>query len=307
MIYLYYGENDLLRKRAVDALMSGFAKKHGSDSVSQIDCSDIEPQHLLAEIVNSNMFAPERLILLEGLDRNNGTWTLVGENMKRVSDGTSLVISSKSPDKRTKTFKALKASATVKDFQPLKGRELTDWLGQELASSGLEYKSSAIDELISATSGDQWRLAMEVAKLRDLDQVVTAQLVRDYVEPNLEANAFLIFEQAISGQRESALAELMRLEQLEDPNKFMGLLSSQAFALAAVIHGSSQSDIAAKLKIHPFQLSKMSDVARRMGDAKQQKERVKRIAAILSATDAKIKLSRPNEAWALISIAVGQL
>lgn len=307
MIYLYYGENDLLRKRAVDKLMADFAKKYGSDSVNQLDCSDIEPQRLMAEIVNINMFAPERLILLDNLDRNSGAWVLVGENIGRISDGTSLVISTKSPDKRTKTFKILKTSATVREFQPVKGRELADWLGQELSSSGLEYKSNAIDELINATSGDQWRLAVEVAKLRNLDQVVTAQLVRDYIEPNLEANAFMIFEQAISGQRELALAELMRLEQLEDPNKFMGLLASQAFALAAVVHGSSQSNLAAKLKIHPFQLSKMSDVARRIGDAKQQKERIKRITAILAATDAKIKLSRPNEAWALISVALGKI
>lgn len=307
MIYLYYGENDLLRKRAVDKLVADFVKKYGSDSVNKLDCSDIEPQRLMAEIVNVNMFAPERLILLDNLDHNGGAWALIGENIERVSDGTSLVISTKSPDKRTKTFKILKTSATVREFQPLKGRDLADWLGQELSSSGLEYKTNAIDELINATSGDQWRLAMEVAKLRYLDQVVTAQLVHDYVEPNLEANTFMIFEQALSGQRESALAELTRLEQLEDPNKFMGLLSSQAFALAAVIYGSSQGDLAAKLKIHPFQLSKMSDVARRIGDAKQQKERIKRITAILAATDAKIKLSRPNEAWALISVALGKI
>ena len=87
----------------------------------------------------------------------------------------------------------------------------------------------------------------------------------------------------------------------------MGLLANQAFALAAVVHGAGQRDVASTLKIHPFQLSKMGEVARRMGDLELQKERVKRIAALLAATDAKIKLSRPTEAWALISIAIGKI
>lgn len=307
MIYLYYGENDLLRKRAVDELVAAFTQKYGVDAVSQINCSDIEPQRLIAEIVNINMFAPERLILLDSLDQNNNAWALIGENIARVPNDTSLVISVTSPDKRTKTFKTLKTAARVREFQPLKGHELADWVRQELASSGLEYTSTAVDELIGATGGDQWRLAMEVAKLRTLDQVVTPQLVRQYVEPSLEANAFMIFEQVISGRREAALAELEKVASLEDPNKFMGLLASQAFALAAVVHGAGQRDVASTLKIHPFQLSKMGEVARRMGDPEQQKERVKRVASLLAATDAKIKLSRPTEAWALISIAIGKM
>lgn len=307
MIYLYYGENNLLRKRAADELVAAFTRKHGTDAVARMDGSDIEPQRLIADIVNVNLFAPERLIMLEDLDRNSAAWALMGENLDRVVDGTSLIIAVTSPDKRTKTFKALKASASVREFQLLKGHELADWLRQELASSGLEYKSTAVDELISATGGDQWRLAMEVAKLRTLDQVVTPQLVRQYVEPNLEANAFMIFEQVISGRREAALAELEKLASLEDPNKFMGLLASQAFALAAAVHGAGQRDVASTLKIHPFQLSKMGEVARRMGDSEQQKERVKRIAARLAATDAKIKLSRPTEAWTLISVAIGKM
>jgi hypothetical protein len=69
VIYLYYGENDLLRKRAVDELVAAFTQKYGVDAVSQINCSDIEPQRLIAEIVNINMFAPERLILLDSLDK----------------------------------------------------------------------------------------------------------------------------------------------------------------------------------------------------------------------------------------------
>lgn len=307
MIYLYYGENDLLRKRAVDELATAFAAKYGADAVNQITCSDIEPQRIIADIVNANLFAPERLLLLEDIDRNNAAWVLLGENLGRVADGTSLMIAAASPDKRTRTFKALKAVATVKEFQLLKGRELAEWLGRELAANGLEYQSAAIDELIAATSGDQWRLATEVAKLRTLDQVVTAQLIRNYVEPNLEANAFTIFEQALMGRHETALAELAKLAELEDPNKFMGLLASQAFALAAVVHGAGQSDLASRLKIHPFQLSKMGDLARRLGDSTEQKARIKQIATSLASADANIKLSRPAEAWALIAATLGRI
>ena len=306
VIYLYYGDNDLLRKRAVDELTTAFVAKYGADAVSQINCSDIEPQQLIAEIVNANLFAPERLLLLEDVDRNSAAWALLGDNLGRIADGTSLVVAARSPDKRTRTFKVLKSTASVKEFQPLKGRELSDWLHRELAENKIEYKSAVVDELITVTGGDQWRLATEIAKLRTLDQVVTVELVRDYVEPNLEANAFMILERTLTGRRDLALAELSKLEQSEDPNKFMGLLASQTFALAAAIHGSGQSDLASRLKIHPFQLAKMNDLSRRLGDAAEQKARIKQIISLLAATDVKIKLSRPAEAWSLVGIALAK-
>ena len=306
MIYLYYGENDYMIKRSVKAVEAAFEKEHGQDAVQRLDCSEIDPQKLIAELVNINMFAPERLLILSDLDKNKAAWSELGENLARIPDETTVIIAASSPDKRTKTFKEL-ARHDSREFKLLKGRELSEWLAREFKAVQLDHEPAALDELIVLTAGDQWRMSAELGKLKSLQGRVTVDVVRSYVEPNLEANAFNIFERVLLGDRKSAMDELSKLRQLEDANKFLGLLSSQAFALAAAIYGQGHDNAASELKVHPFQLSRMQTLARNLGDQTAQRKRMRQISEALATADAKIKLSRSDEAWAMIIATLGRI
>lgn len=307
MIYFFYGENDYEIRQQVDLLSAKFLAKYGADALTKIECSEIDTQKLVGEIVNINMFAPNRLMVLTGLENNKSAWASVAENLARIPDETSVIISVKSPDKRTKAFKDLQKTAKSQEFKFLKGRELNDWLMQRLNSEKLEFERDAVDELIRITSGDQWRMSTEVAKFAALNKVVTVELIRQFVEPDLENNAFSILELTLNNRREQATIDLKNLRTSEDPNKFFGLLASQIFALSATIHSQNPSQTASELKIHPFQLSKMTDLARRLGDKRQQQRKIRRILEILAKTDAKMKLSHPDDSWTLIELALARI
>ena len=307
MIYFFYGENDYEIRQQVDLLSAKFLAKYGADALTKIECSEIDTKKLVGEIVNINMFAPNRLMVLTGLENNKSAWASVAENLARIPDETSVIISVKSPDKRTKAFKDLQKTAKSQEFKFLKGRELNDWLMQRLNSEKLEFERDAVDELIRITSGDQWRMSTEVAKFAALNKVVTVELIRQFVEPDLENNAFSILELTLNNRREQATIDLKNLRTSEDPNKFFGLLASQIFALSATIHSQNPSQTASELKIHPFQLSKMTDLARRLGDKRQQQRKIRRILEILAKTDAKMKLSHPDDSWTLIELALARI
>lgn len=307
MIYFFYGENDYEIRQQVDLLSAKFLAKYGADALTKIECSEIDTQKLVGEIVNINMFAPNRLMVLTGLENNKSAWASVAENLSRIPDETSVIISVKSPDKRTKAFKDLQKTAKSQEFKFLKGRELNDWLMQRLNSEKLEFERDAVDELIRITSGDQWRMSTEVAKFAALNKVVTVELIRQFVEPDLENNAFSILELTLNNRREQATIDLKNLRTSEDPNKFFGLLASQIFALSATIYSQNPSQTASELKIHPFQLSKMTDLARRLGDKRQQQRKIRRILEILAKTDAKMKLSHPDDSWTLIELALARI
>ena len=307
MIYFFYAENDYEIRQQVDLLSAKFLAKYGADALTKIECSEIDTQKLVGEIVNINMFAPNRLMVLTGLENNKSAWASVAENLARIPDETSVIISVKSPDKRTKAFKDLQKTAKSQEFKFLKGRELNDWLMQRLNSEKLEFERDAVDELIRITSGDQWRMSTEVAKFAALNKVVTVELIRQFVEPDLENNAFSILELTLNNRREQATIDLKNLRTSEDPNKFFGLLASQIFALSATIHSQNPSQTASELKIHPFQLSKMTDLARRLGDKRQQQRKIRRILEILAKTDAKMKLSHPDDSWTLIELALARI
>jgi DNA polymerase III delta subunit len=311
VIYFYHGENEFALQRQIDAVTVKFGEQHGAEAITYLDASETEPQNLLAEIVNINMFAPRRLIIIKNASKSKVTWEMLGENLTRVPDETELIIVTTKPDKRTKTYKDLLKSTKSREFLNLDPREIKSWLSSEARGAELKIEPAAIDELLVITGGDnnqQARLATEIAKFQTLGRPVDVELVRQIVEPNLATNAFDILRLAITSNRQAVSSELKQLrESGEDANKFFGLLASQIFALAAAVFAGTGSETVRNLKIHPFQLAKMRDLAEELGDTTTRKQRVKKITQIFADVDAKAKLSRADEAWILIETALAKI
>jgi len=303
MIHFYFGENDFALRRQIDAVVDKFASKYGAENISRLDAAEIDPQKLLAEIVNINLFAPNRLIVVVGLGSNKAAWVVLGENLARVPDETELIIVVPKPDRRTKTFKQLDSVAKSREFKLLIGQQIDEFVMHEAANQGVEIERDAVRELIVYTGGDQWRIASEIAKFRALDRLVTVELVHEYVEPELAANAFKILEDILDKRHDSAMAELARLRQIEDPNRFFGLLASQVYVLAAVVNADDRgaNEIASDTKAHPFLVNKMRTIARQV-----TARDIARISQIVAETDAKMK-STGADPWRLVELALAKI
>jgi DNA polymerase III delta subunit len=113
---------------------------------------------------------------------------------------------------------------------------------------------------------------------------------------------------AIAGERGKLTQELKNLrESGEDANKFLGLLASQIFALAAAVFLNKNIETSRELKIHPFQLTKAGELANQIGTATTQKRAVKKLAKIFAETDAKMKLADSKTAWRLVEISLNRV
>ena len=303
MIYFYFGEDDFGIKQHVDAIKIKFADKYGAESITKINASNVDPQKLIAEIVNINLFAPRRLIILSGVSENKAAWQMLGDNLSRVSDETELVIIEPSPDKRTKAFKELQKNAKIREFSLPKNRDLVDFVLRKSADNKVEIKRDAVDELILFTGGNPWRISSEITKFKLLDKVVTVEIIQSLVEPELEASAYKLLDDLLSGKREDALLELTKLRQIEKPDRFLGLLASQIFSLAVLVNAKDipNSKLASEFGINPYILGKLSVTANRTS----QKE-VKRMAKIIAETDNKMK-SSGIEPWTLIELAISKI
>lgn len=306
MIFLFYGDNDFSIQERKQQLIASFSKKYGKDAISQLDCRSENPQKIIGELVNVSLFATDRLVVLNDIDKNKEAWNLLCENLGRIPDEISVAIASNSIDKRTKTFKEILKQSKSEELKILKGRELRSWLIKRAEILRIEFASSAFDELIRATSGNQWRIAQELEKFKDLSKLVTNDIIHAYVEPDVEANVFAIFELALAGKRQQVAAEIQTLRQTEDVNRFLGLIASQILALAAVVNAEGKN-VASDLKLHPFQVSKTSLLVPRLGNRAEQKSKMRIIVENLAKTDAKLKLSRPDESWSLIETLLAKL
>ena len=303
MIHYFYGTNDLGIFRAVNEFREKFIKKYDTESVVKLDVASIPSQKIMSEIINVNLFSPNRLIILSGVAENKTFSESLLENLLRIPDDVELVIIEPSPDKRTKTFKELVKKCNACEFRLPKDYDMVKFTLNEANNNRVEIKRDAVDELIIYTDGNPWRIASEIAKFKTLGKLVTVRLVQELVEPELTASAFLLMDCLLSGDRDKAAEELAKLRKIEKAEKFFGLLSSQVFALAIAVNanGRSSQNVASETNIHPFVMGKMFIVARRVNE-----KEIKRITRIIAETDNKLK-STGIDPWTLIELAISKI
>ena len=280
--------------------MAEFSREHGADAVAKISADDIDSNRLISEIININMFQPRRLIIVSGAENVKSSWDKLSENLSRVPDETTLIIVAINPDKRTKSFKDMAKIAETREFHDPKPYEMKKFALDEANLRHADMKPNAAERLVELTANDEnqpARIAGEIAKLSALDSIIDVELVDKMIEPDIAGNAFSILEKSLNYRRDDVKKEIKILRQSgESANRFFGLLMSQVFALVGVVFCSDT----AGLKINPYQLSNARDMARRIGDPNEQKQRVKKIVSQMAAVDAKMKLSNDANAWVLI-------
>lgn len=301
MIYFLHGDNDYLINRRVKELRQAFAQKHDPDAITTIDGTEVAPADLASQLTALSLFDPYRLVIVSAVTAQAGNWTMLETNLAHIPEQTTVILTDiKALSKVrnltiTRTMKELRRlGATVEKFDLAKSSyQLRPWLETELKHHRLSVERGVTDKLLELTAGEenqQARLELELDKLALLSGELTVQLVEQYVQPSPQTNAFAILEAGLAGDRAGVAQLLDRLIMAgEDSNRFLGLLASQALALAGVLTG-------AKVKLSPYQLNQTRQLAERLGD-RQLSRRLGEVVEKLAQLDGKVKLSAPDEAW----------
>lgn len=304
MVYFLHGDNDYLISRRVKELRQAFAREHSPDAITTIDGTEVAPADLTSQLTALSLFDPYRLVVVSAVTAQVGSWTMLETNLAHIPEQTTVILTDiKALSKVrnltiTRTMKELRRlGATVEKFDLAKSSyQLRPWLEAELKHHRLSVERGVTDKLLELTAGEenqQARLELELDKLVLLGGELTVQLVEQYVQPSPQTNAFAILEAGLAGDQVRVAQLLDRLIMAgEDSNRFLGLLASQALALAGVLTG-------AKVKLSPYQLNQTRQLAERLGD-RQLSRRLGEVVEKLAQLDSKVKLSAPDEAWLYI-------
>lgn len=304
MIYFLHGDNDYLINRRVKELRQAFAREHSPDAITTIDGTEVAPTDLTSQLTALSLFDPYRLVIVSAVTAQAGNWTMLETNLAHIPEQTTVILTDiKALSKVhnltiTRTMKELRRlGATIEKFDLAKSSyQLRPWLEAELKHHRLNVERGVADKLLELTAGEenqQARLELELDKLALLGGELTVRLVEQYVQPSPQTNAFAILEAGLAGDRVRVAQLLDRLIMAgEDSNRFLGLLASQALALAGVLTG-------AKVKLSPYQLNQTRQLAERLGD-RQLSRRLGEVVEKLAQLDGKMKQSAPDEAWLYI-------
>jgi len=291
MITWLVGDNSFEIREALKALEAAF-----QGTPEHIDGTEITLSELPNLLMGVSLFATERLVVITDISQNNSLWEKLPDWLPRVNDDIHLVFIDTKPDKRTTSYKALKAAATLKEFPAWTDRDYAkaeQWVSARASTQGLQLDKKLVSHLVQRVGLDQWQLAHALDTLALLD-TITAETIDTIIPPTLSENIFQLFETALEGKPQQVAHMIDTLSLQEDPYALFALLTSQALTLAAVTYADETNTPAKDFAIHPFVASKLSRHGKKLGRTK--------VAAIVEAfakTDADMKRSKA-EPWLLI-------
>jgi DNA polymerase-3 subunit delta len=291
------GPNDFCIRQEVNSYIRTFLERHGEHAIERIDGETFDPHHVAELVGGTSLFADRRLIIMRSAGKSKALWDMLGEQVAHhIPSETTLVIVEPILDKRTKTYKVLQQQGEIKTLDLLSDRQLLTWIKATVKELGGTIEDSVALYLVELVGNNQWQLSQELEKLVAYKPSIERQAVDALVEPNPQAAVFEIIDAAFKHDKNFIGQQLHSLKVSEDPYRFFGLLVSQLYTLALVVHGGSRKadDIAKEAGVHPFVIRKMQQIA--SGISKKQ------IAAqieLLAACDKRLK-STSIDPWTIL-------
>lgn len=297
MITVLTGENSFEVNRALQAIVRGF------DGVAEkIDGSELDLKQIPDLLMGGTLFASSRLVIIRSLSENKAVWPNFADWLPRVNDDIHLVLIEPKLDKRTKTYKDLQKSADVTEFAVWSERDISkaeQWVAGEARALDMDIDMTSVRLLVQRVGVDQWLLHHALQKLSVLERI-TPEVISEVIDANPIENVFDLFESALRGNAGRVRQMIGTFEVTEDPYRLFGLLSGQAFQLAAlaVAGDKPNAEIAKDLSVHPYGLSKLATYARKLG-----RVGAKKVIAAFAEADTAMKTSAA-EPWLLIERAL---
>lgn len=300
MIQLLTGENNYEIRSRRTRTIAEFRETHSEEAVSIVDGANLTREELPQLLLGANLFAPERLVVIDDANSVKDTWEKLTDYLGEVSDMTHVLLVTPTADKRTKTYKWLQKTAKVIAPNKLDNAQLSGWLQTRAREKGISIDPGVARYIIEYSEADQWQLSHDVDKLALSGRVVTKELVRELLIPNPTSSAFELLDAALNGRREQMNALLEGVRSHEDPYRFFGLLSNQIFAIVVVAAAGNRSPdtIASDSGIHPFVVRKIAPLARKLNVSARN-----HLAEVAATTDMQLKTSGADP-WMLITAAL---
>lgn len=165
-------------------------------------------------------------------------------------------------DERKKITKELKRKGITVEAKKLGEQELTSWVKERAALSGVEIEQEALQQMLLLVGTNLFMLTTEVGKLAlyaDDVKKIDINMVEKLVSRSLEQNIFTLVDKIVQRKVDEALRIYYDLlKQNEEPLKILAFISGHFRLIYQVKElarkGYGQQQIAGFIKVHPFRV-----------------------------------------------------
>jgi DNA polymerase III subunit delta len=328
LLYILWGKDDF----SLEEALLEIKKSLGEDSLLSTNTNVLDGQKLSLNELKSvggamPFLSTKRLVIIKGLlerfepkDKTGRPKTGKGSNLKTdesqlmadsilgFPESTILVLVDSLEIRKTSLqnnplFKAVSGKAEIKQFPPLKGPKLSQWIQNRVAQKSSSISVQATSLLVDTIGGDLFTMSNEIDKLVAYtgSRKIEERDIRAVVSASQEGDIFAMVDAIIdhkAGMAEQILQKLFQNGRM--PQQILGLLARQVQMLIQIKELKSQkrpsAEIQSRLGIfNPFAWDKILKQAE-----KYTMSRLSEIYQSLLVTDLSIKTGRLDGDLALI-------
>jgi DNA polymerase-3 subunit delta len=261
---LVTGAEELLRERAVAAVIDRSRAADETTEVTDLSCVGLEPGVLTAT-TSPSLFGERKVVVVRDLqDAAEAIATEIKAYVLDPASDTALVAVHNGGVKGKALLDALrKAGAAVVECKPLKwDSDKVKFVTAEFRAGGRRISSDAATSLVEAVGSDLRELASACSQLiSDTAGLVDRDVVARYYAGRVETSGFKVADAALEGRCQDALRLLRQaLDTGADPVPVNAALAMGLRNLARVGSASRLTrpeDLAQELGIAPFVVKKV--------------------------------------------------
>ncbi len=301
MIIFLYGKDGYRLKQNLEKIVAEYRKKNagGMGFLSlNLDESSGDIKKIEDAIKTVSFFDEKRLIVARNIFIEAEKALDIIKNWKLVEDKQNIIVfvenSSQAELSKNskKLFVLLSSKPNIsKSFEPLTGRQLENWINNEVKTNRASINTGAVKKLIEYTGDDSWRLGQEISKLASYSQggLISEEMIEKLILPPVNLSVFETIDALGAKNKTKALTLLARhLENNDDPfylfsmfvYQFRNLLRVKSLLAKYML----SADIAKKTSLHPFVVRKVSEQARKF-----ELEELKKKFSTLAQNDIAVK------------------
>ena len=266
-IFLFTGEEKYLLDSQLEKRKKAFIQKYWVNNLYVFNEDNFVADQIANALAGWWLFEEKKFIIVKGFPKDSLTKVsaseydklekFIMEHIDNFSNENVVVFVSYKSDKRTKIYKTLSKHPRVelKEFKPLTEKKLISYLTENFPISQSDAKY-----LVEKVWTNLFLIVNEIKKILYVSDKVTTELIDKYVINYPEQDAFKLLDNL--DNPESAIKILNELEEMkEDFFKILWLLywnlKNVILITEEKLNGENSKQIATKLWIHPFVVSKI--------------------------------------------------
>lgn len=259
-MFFFYGPNTYAARQKIREMREAYIQKNGGDfGIDKLEGAEVDSETLSSSLTAAPFLSRSRLVIIENLGQNKETAGRVSTLLEQIPDTTVAVFYEPQIDQRTAYFRNLSGKAKAVKFDNLVPAKLNAWTKREFERLGTTADAEAIKKLVEITGDDQWRLHMEINKLANYSEKISAKEVEELAVASPTQTIFDLVEAMSSARLKEALSIYRKLlaQQINEHYILTMIIWQLRNLLLAKAAGSlSPEELAKKAGLSPFVASK---------------------------------------------------